>query len=85
MSRKVGMKKKEKCPNKALYAVPWGGKILMSCKVHANSMACLAQAMGSPMDIKAVHPNENCEHPNDLEMYEKAKSNQSTKEQTKEL
>ncbi len=72
-------KEENKCPNKAIYACPWAGKIMKSCKVHANSMAVLARVMGVPMQIEAITPNEQCMHPNDLEDYKPKQENERGK------
>lgn len=39
----------EQCDEIARIILPWGGKLLNYCPVHANQIAMLANAMGSPV------------------------------------
>lgn len=65
-----------KCPNSAKYILPWGGKLLKMCAVHARGIQLLGGAIGSPVEIQPITENTTCMGPNDLDMY-KPKENQS--------
>jgi len=43
------METKEKCTELAKISLPWGGKILNYCPVHANQIVMIANAIGSPI------------------------------------
>jgi len=60
---------KNKCPNMGGFMVPWGGKILKLCHVHANGMVVLGNVIGSPIQIEPIITFEQCEGANDLEEY----------------
>ena len=56
-----------KCPGNAEVAIPWAGKILKGCKQHANGLAKLGEAMGSPVEARLLPENsDRCEFKNDL-------------------
>lgn len=63
------MKEKKHCPNKAQFIVPWAGKLYNYCKIHANGMCALSQAIGAPIQVREIVSNDNCEGANDLEEY----------------
>ena len=60
---------KNKCPNVAMIALPWAGKILEMCHVHANGIVILGNAIGSPVQPKMIITENQCEGNNDLEEY----------------
>lgn len=62
---------KNKCPNTASIAVPWAGKILELCEVHANGIVVLGNVIGSPVQPKRILSNQQCQGNNDLEEYTK--------------
>lgn len=71
MKKPINMenKKEETCPETALFHVPWGGRIIQCCLVHANGLAKVSQAMGAPLSIRQVLTDAKCEMPNDLDEY----------------
>ena len=60
----------DKCPNKALFILPWAGKILKVCHQHANAMVMIANAIGSPIEVQplssALLLEEDCMGKNDF-------------------
>jgi hypothetical protein len=72
---------KNKCPNNAGFIVPWGGKILKLCHVHANGMAVLGNVIGSPVQVEPIITFEQCQGENDLDEYKpKEKGGNSSQE-----
>lgn len=65
---------KKKCPNIAIYLVPWAGSIMSLCVVHAKGMSALGAVIGSPIQIRPLggENDEQCQGPDDLEEYKKA-------------
>lgn len=59
------------CPNKAEYRYAWGNEILHGCHKHANAMAALSAAIGSPFhaepDVDGMMGNLQCEQRDDLD------------------
>lgn len=49
------MEKETKCTEKAMITLPWGGKLLNYCPVHANEVVILGNAMGSPISAQLLH------------------------------
>ena len=47
---------KEKCTENARITLPWGGKLLNYCPVHANQIVMLGNAMGSPIRAQMLPP-----------------------------
>lgn len=59
---------KDKCKNKAECIYPWAGKLMKACKQHATAMKRISEAIGGPIEIKALpENNEPCMHMDDLE------------------
>ena len=56
----------EKCKNKATVVYPWAGKLMEACDAHARAMAMLGNAMGSPIELKAISTENMCMHMDDL-------------------
>lgn len=48
------MKKETGCTEQARCLVPWGGKLLSLCPVHANQLVIIGNAMGSPVQPKLI-------------------------------
>jgi hypothetical protein len=46
--------KMEKCTEQARITLPWGGKLLNYCPVHANQIVKLGNAMGSPVQAQLI-------------------------------
>lgn len=61
---------KDKCPNTASIAVPWAGKILDYCEVHANGIVVLGNVIGSPVQPRRIVSEDQCQGNNDLDQYE---------------
>jgi len=61
---------KDKCPNVASIAVPWAGKIIGYCPIHANGIVVLGNAIGSPVQPWIISTTNQCQGLNDLEEYE---------------
>lgn len=58
------MEKEIKCTEFARITLPWGGKLLNYCPVHANQLVMLGNAMGSPIRAQmlptgTIHECEN--------------------------
>lgn len=60
---------KNKCPNTAIVAVPWAGKIFEYCQMHANRIVVLGNAIGSPVEWRRMITDSQCEGANDLHEY----------------
>ncbi len=43
------------CKNNAEYLIPWAGQILKQCEKHANQIATIAEAIGSPIQAQTQH------------------------------
>lgn len=43
-----------KCNELARVILPWGGKLLSYCPVHANQLVMLGNAIGSPIQAKLL-------------------------------
>lgn len=43
-----------KCTEQAKITLPWGGKLLNYCPVHANQLVMLGNAMGSPISAQML-------------------------------
>jgi len=48
------MKEQTECNEAARMTLPWAGKLLNYCPVHANQIAALGQAMGSPIQAQLI-------------------------------
>ena len=70
---KIIKRDKNKCPNNAGFAVPWGGKIYKYCSVHANGIVVLGNVIVNPTRPEMIITNEQCEGANDLEEYKPTK------------
>jgi hypothetical protein len=46
------------CGKLTQYAVPWAGKIIITCEDHANQFITLAGAIGSPMQVRRIESTE---------------------------
>lgn len=46
----------DKCTEQARITLPWGGKLLNYCPVHANQIVMLGNAMGSPIRAQMLPP-----------------------------
>ena len=53
--------KKIGCSNKAEFILPWGGKLLSYCEIHANEICSIAKVIGSPIQVKRINTKEYCE------------------------
>lgn len=42
------------CNEVAKITLPWGGKLLNYCPVHANQIAMLGEVMGSPVQAQVL-------------------------------
>lgn len=47
---------KEKCTELARITLPWGGKLLNYCPVHANQLVMLSNHMGAPIKAQMIPP-----------------------------
>ena len=47
---------RQQCNQVARITLPWGGKLLNYCPVHANQLVMLSQVMGSPIQAQLL-PN----------------------------
>lgn len=65
---------KEKCNAHARVQLPWGGKILNYCPVHANQIAAVAEAMGSTLRAQTLPASVQmeCESQSPLTVEERA-------------
>jgi hypothetical protein len=61
------------CIEKAKILLPWGGKILSYCPVHANQLVMIGQASGNTISAKLLPPGsaELCESNQELTEEEK--------------
>ena len=58
----------DKCKNKAEAIVPWGSKIMKGCNKHIRGLVILGNAMGAPVEARALPSNDDpCEFADDLE------------------
>lgn len=67
------MENKNKCTETARITLPWGGKLLNYCPVHANQIVILGNAMGNAIQAQLLPPNTamECESNNILAEDEK--------------
>ncbi len=67
------MEKETKCNDLAKITLPWGGKILNYCPVHANQIVILGNAMGYPISAQLLPPSViiECESVTPLDEEEK--------------
>jgi len=59
----------KRCPNKAAYVYPWGGKLMKGCEQHMQAMTKIGDAIGSPLEVQLYSSfldNEMCMHKDDL-------------------
>lgn len=45
---------KNKCTEQARITLPWGGRLLNYCPVHANQIAMIGEAMGAPVQAQML-------------------------------
>lgn len=55
------MKQETKCTELARIILPWGGKLLKYCPVHANNIVMLGNAIGSPISAQMLPINSTVE------------------------
>jgi len=65
------MNEETKCTEKAKITLPWGGKILNYCPVHANQIVMLGNAMGNTVHAQIFEGDKECEHNTPLTEEEK--------------
>ncbi len=58
--------KKENCPNKAEFIVPWAGKLYNYCGDHANRLRGIGEVIGASLEMKPITTDEKCDGTNDL-------------------
>lgn len=70
------MSKEKKCDGLAKIALPWGGKILNYCPVHANQLVMIANHTGNPIRVQWLPDNVvmECESVSELSEYEKTQN-----------
>ena len=50
-----------KCDSKkALFIVPWGGKLHKCCEEHAQQLRVLGSVIGELIDVQAIKTKEKC-------------------------
>lgn len=47
---------KEKCTENARITLPWGGKLLNYCPVHANQIVMIGNAIGNTVQAQMLPP-----------------------------
>jgi len=51
----------DKCREIAKVIVPWNGKLLCYCAVHANQLVRLAECLGCPVEVRLLSSLEQIE------------------------
>lgn len=74
------MIKKEKCTELARVTLPWGGKLLNYCPVHANQIVRIGNAIGNTIQAQLLPATSiiECEQTTPLTKEEKELSKQFT-------
>ena len=65
------MNNETKCREIARITLPWGGKLLNYCPVHANQIVMLGNAMGNKVQAQALNDVMECEQTTPLTDEEK--------------
>jgi len=75
MKEEKNQMENNKCPNKAMYILPWAGKLMKMCAIHANGLCAIANAIGAPIQVELLLSDEDCMGVNDLDQYKEEEDN----------